>query len=128
MPDAPQRFPPGFAVGVRLFNAGEFFAAHEAFEELLDRVEGDERWECLVALVQIAVGYHKATAGHPGAARMLTLGSTKLASFPAVFRGLALDRLRRTVGEDIAVLETGGTLGQRRPRIEMTRETRTAAT
>jgi predicted metal-dependent hydrolase len=121
---SPERFPPGFASGVRLFNAGEFFAAHEAFEELLDQVEGDERWECLVALVQVAVGYHKSAAGHPGAARMLALGSAKLARFPAIFRGLAVERLRRLVAEDLAVLEAGGSLASRRARLEMTRETR----
>ena len=27
---APDRFPPGFGAGVRLFNAGDFFAAHDA--------------------------------------------------------------------------------------------------
>ena len=54
---------------MRCFNAGEFFEAHEVFEDLLDEVEGDERWELLVALIQIAVGYHKCVAGHPGAAR-----------------------------------------------------------
>jgi len=78
---------------VRCFNAGEFFEAHEVFEDLLDEVEGDERWELLVALIQIAVGYHKCVAGHPGAARMLRLGGVKLARFPAVVCGVAVERL-----------------------------------
>jgi len=117
------RFPPGFATGLRLFNAGDFFAAHEAFEDLLEQVEGDERWDCLVALIQVAVGYHKCASGHPGAARMLALGGAKLAPFPPVFRGLAVDRLRRRVAEDLAVLEVGGTpqLATSPPRMEMTR-------
>jgi hypothetical protein len=116
------RFPPGFATGLRLFNAGDFFAAHEAFEDLLEQVEGDERWDCLVALIQVAVGYHKCASGHPGGARMLALGAAKLAPFPPVFRGVAVDRLRRRVADDLAVLEGGGSpLAISPPRIEMTR-------
>ena len=115
------RFPPGFGAGVRLFNAGEFFAAHEAFEDLLELAEGDD-WECLVGLIQVAVGYHKCVSGHPGAARMLALGAAKLARFPSVFRRLAVGRLRHRVGEDLAILEAGGRLSGPPPRIEMLRE------
>ncbi len=120
---SPARFPPAFATGLRLFNRGDFFAAHEAFEELLEQVEGDERWDCLVALIQVAVGYHKCMAGHPGAARMLALGAGKLAKLPPVLRGLDVDRLRRRVAEDLAVLEAGNSLelAALPPRIEMAR-------
>jgi len=122
----PDRFPPGFGAGVRLFNAGDFFAAHEAFEELLDSAEGSNCWDCLVALIQVAVGYHKSVSGHAGAARMLGLGAAKLAPLPAVFRRFAVDRLRRRVAEDVATLERGGSLASRLtaspPRIEMIRE------
>jgi len=121
----PVRFPPRFADGVRCFNAGEFFEAHEVFEDLLDEVEGDERWELLVALIQIAVGYHKCVAGHPGAARMLRLGGAKLARFPAVVCGVAVERLRHRAAEDAALLEAGTGLGARfteaLPRIVMMR-------
>jgi len=120
------RFPPRFADGVRCFNAGEFFEAHEVFEDLLDEVEGDERWELLVALIQIAVGYHKCVAGHPGAARMLRLGGVKLARFPAVVCGVAVERLRHRAAEDPALLEAGTGLGARfteaPPRIVMMRD------
>jgi len=122
----PDRFPPGFGAGVRLFNAGDFFAAHEAFEELLDSAGGSDCWDCLVALIQVAVGYHKSVSGHAGAARMLGLGAAKLAPLPAVFRRVAVDRLRRRVAEDVATLERGGSLASRLgaspPRIEMIRE------
>jgi len=121
----PVRFPPRFADGVRHFNAGAFFEAHEAFEDLLDEVEGDERWELLVGLIQIAVGYHKGVAGHPGAARMLRLGGKKLERFPAVAYGVAVERLRHRAAEDAALLEAGTGLGARftetPPRIVMMR-------
>ena len=119
------RFPPRFAEGVRRFNAGAFFEAHEAFEDLLDEVEGDARWDLLVALIQVAVGYHKCVAGHEGAARMLRLGSEKLEHFPAVAYGVAVGRLRERAVEDAALLEDGTGLGERfsdnPPRIVMMR-------
>ena len=96
-----QRLPPGFADGVRHFNAGRFFEAHEAFEALLDEVEEDGRWDLLVALVQVAVGYHKCANGFPGAARMLRLGLEKLAPFPAVAWGIEVEALRRRLAEDL---------------------------
>jgi len=102
-PDPPAvsvAMPPAFADGVALFNAGSYFEAHEAFEELLDEVEEDERWDLLIALVQVAVGYHKWTSGHPGAARMLGLGCDKLAAFPDVMCGIDVGALRGCVAED----------------------------
>src|SRR5436309_6483187 len=104
---AAARFPTGFGAAVRRFNAGEFFEAHERFEELLDEVEGDDRWNLLVALIQVAVGYHKLTSAHPGAARMLRLGAEKLAAFPAVAWGVAVERLRSRVLHDVIMLEAG---------------------
>jgi len=118
---AAARFPPAFAQGVRRFNAGDFFAAHEAFEELLDEVEGDGRWELLVALIQIAVGYHKCASGHPGGERMLGLGAEKLAPFPPVAWGVDVDALRRRVAEDVTLLKDGKSLGPRPPEIVMRR-------
>jgi hypothetical protein len=93
-------FPAGFYEGVRRFAAGEYFEAHEAFEDCLDEVESDERWDLLVALIQVAVGYHKLASGHPGGGRMLGLGHEKLAPFPDVAWGIDLGRLRRRVAVD----------------------------
>ncbi len=106
-------FPAGFLDGVRRFNAGEFFEAHEAFEELLDDVEEDGRWDLLVALVQVAVGYHKCAAGHPGCERMLGLSAEKLAAFPPLAWGVDVGRLRARVAEDLAVLAAGDDLAAR---------------
>ena len=100
-------WPTGFAEGVRLFDAGAFFEAHEAFEELLDAVEEDRRWDLLVALIQVAVGYHKWTSGHPGAARMLGLGLEKLAAFPDQAWGVDVGALRTRVTTDRAAAEEG---------------------
>ena len=101
-------FPPAFLDGVRLFNSGRFFEAHEAFEELLDDVEADGRWDLLVALIQVAVGYHKLASGYDGAARMLGLGVEKLRAFPATAWTVDVAALRTRVAEDVAALAAGG--------------------
>lgn len=113
-------FPAGFREGVRRFNAGRYFEAHEAFEDVLDDVEGDTRWDLVLALVQVAVGYHKSAHGHPGAARMLELGADKLAAFAADAWGIDVEALRRRLADDLARARAG-TLARRlatsRPRL-----------
>lgn len=109
----PAAFPDGFVAGVRHFNAGRYFEAHEAFEGVMDGVEEDDRWDLLVALVQVAVGYHKCASGHPGGARMLGLGGEKLAAFPDVAWGVDVAALRARVAEDVALLARGGDVGAR---------------
>jgi predicted metal-dependent hydrolase len=93
-------FPAGFYDGVARFAAGDYFEAHEAFEECMEAVESDERWDLLIALVQAAVGYHKLASGHPGAERMLGLAHEKLLAFPDVAWGVDVGALRRRVALD----------------------------
>jgi hypothetical protein len=101
------RLPRAFLDGVRRFNAGQFFDAHEAFEELLDTVEVDARWELLLALIQVAVGYHKCASLHPGGHVMLEKGLIKLAPFADDAGGVAIGALRTRVETDVAALAAG---------------------
>lgn len=48
-----------FSEGVLLFNAGEFFAAHEAWETLWRAETELAPRRALQGLIQIAAGYHK---------------------------------------------------------------------
>jgi hypothetical protein len=122
MTGEPARFPPAVAAAVRHFNAGRFFEAHEAFEELLDAVETDARWDLAVALVQASVAYHKLANRHPGAARMLALAAEKLAPFPAVAYGIDVGALRERLTADREAAAAGEPVGERLraspPRIE----------
>ncbi len=106
-------FPPAFLDGVRRFNAGQYFEAHESFEELLDDVEEDGRWDLLVALIQVSVGYHKCVSGHPGGTRMLGLGLEKLGAFPDDAFGVGVGPLRARVAADAAALEAGEPVSER---------------
>lgn len=88
----------------REFNAGRYFEAHEVLEDGLEEIP-EPLWDLFVGLVQIAVGYHKATQQlWPGAARMLEMGLEKAQAFPADAAGMNLEALRRRVRADIEAL------------------------
>lgn len=101
------RLPHAFLDGVRRFNAGQYFEAHEVFEELLEAVETDGRWELLLALLQVAVGYHKCASNHAGGRVMLEKGLAKLVPFADDAGGVAVGALRARVEADVAALAGG---------------------
>jgi hypothetical protein len=75
------------ARGVGAFNAGNFFEAHEIWEELWLESVGPER-PLLQGLVQIAAGYAKVESGvRGGAIKLLARGLEHVRQFgPAAFR------------------------------------------
>jgi predicted metal-dependent hydrolase len=73
-----------FARGARLFDAGAFFDAHEAWEERW-LVETDERTRrVLQGLIQIAAAFHKliVIGSADSAARLLAKGLAKIDESP----------------------------------------------
>jgi predicted metal-dependent hydrolase len=88
----------------REFNAGRYFEAHEVLEDGLEEVP-EPLWDLFVGLVQIAVGYHKATQQlWTGAARMLEMGLEKTQASPAAAAGVNVEALRQRVRADIEAL------------------------
>jgi len=92
--DDPSREP--YLRGARLFDAGAFFEAHEAWEERW-RVETDPAARRLLqGLIQIAAAFHKlVVSGAPASAlRLLGRGVAKLDACPGEIeaRGLAAFR------------------------------------
>jgi predicted metal-dependent hydrolase len=81
-----------FHRGARLFDDGDFFAAHEAWEErwLVER----EPWPrtLLQGLIQVAAGFHKlrAVRDRASAARLLAKGLAKLETQPEGMDGGSL--------------------------------------
>lgn len=59
-----------FVSGMHEFNAGNFFEAHEIWEELWNDLVGEPKQLCQ-GLIQIAAGYHKLAIGIPAGARKL---------------------------------------------------------
>jgi len=94
------------APGRAAFNRGEFFAAHELWEEVWRGLAGDER-VLAQGLIQIAAGLHHLQRGRPRpAARLLARGASKLSHAAATT--LPIRALRRDVTSLLTALDTPG--------------------
>ena len=68
-------YPIEYIAGIDLYNAGEYHAAHDAWEELwMGPVAADEKL-FLQAMIQSAVAFHHLQIKRPGAARRMYLMS-----------------------------------------------------
>jgi|tagenome__1003787_1003787.scaffolds.fasta_scaffold19803429_2 hypothetical protein len=75
MPDDSERLEPGRAA----FNRGEYFLAHELWEEVWRGVDDAERRLFVQGLIQIAAGLHQLQRHRPGpAAGLLRKGLAKI--------------------------------------------------
>ncbi len=82
-----------FQRGFEQFNAREFFAAHETWEEIwLAAPEPDKTF--LQGIIQVAAAFHHYCRGNTaGTQSLLDAGLQKLSKFPADYRGLQLEAL-----------------------------------
>ena len=81
--------------GLELFNAGEFFEAHEALELAWREEQGPVR-ELYRGILQIAVAYlHILRGNYTGAVKMFIRSRTWLGPFPDTCRGIDLKRFRQ---------------------------------
>lgn len=79
--------------GVALFNAREFFEAHEVWEEEWREAEDEERL-LLQGLIQVAAGFYKLQIGMPsGTWKLLEKGGARLRQIKGERHGLDLDDL-----------------------------------
>ena len=68
-------YPVEYLAGIDLYNAGEFHAAHDAWEERwMGPVAPDEKL-FLQAMIQSAVAFHHLQIARPGAARQMYLAA-----------------------------------------------------
>ncbi|MCE2488500.1 MAG: DUF309 domain-containing protein [Anaerolineae bacterium] len=94
--------------GVRLFNAGEYYAQHDVFEALWVQTEGPVR-ELYRALLQVGVALYQAQRGNRrGALKMLLRSAQWLRDLPDSCQGLDLAQLRRDVQRLRAELSVQG--------------------
>jgi predicted metal-dependent hydrolase len=83
-------FRAGFLAGVAHFNAGEFWEAHESWEELWLAAESDIV-QFLQGMIQLAAAYHHLQRGTlRGGVRLFDAALKRLAAFPPDF--CAIDR------------------------------------
>jgi len=64
-------YPTEYIAGIDLYNAGEFHAAHDAWEERWMGEVGRDEKLFLQAMIQSAVAFHHLQIGRPGAARQM---------------------------------------------------------
>lgn len=86
---------PRAAQGLRLFNAGEYFEAHEALEDAWKEEQGEVR-ELYRGILQIAVVYLHVTRGnYNGAVKVYGRSQKWISDWPDVCRGIDVEKLRR---------------------------------
>jgi predicted metal-dependent hydrolase len=86
-------YPVEYIAGIDLYNAGEFHAAHDVWEERWLGEVGAQEKLFLQAMIQSAVAFHHLEIGRPGAARqMYTRAKEKFARLGTdVFMSLDLE-------------------------------------
>lgn len=86
-------YPIEYIAGIDLYNAGEFHAAHDAWEERWMGEVGPQEKLFLQAMIQSAVAFHHLDIGRPGAARQMYQRSKEKFSLLGrrVFMSLDLD-------------------------------------
>lgn len=99
-----------FLQAIQLFNQQDWYAAHDAFEELWHESLGEER-SLLQGIIQIAVAEHHLRGGNQrGALLLMAEGLNHLQSSLQHDLGLDLTSLEAIVRKRLAGLQTGHTL------------------
>jgi uncharacterized protein len=105
------------AEGLRLYNAADFFAAHEDWESVWLTAPQPEK-TFLQALIQVTVALHHLHRKNPlGATRLLNAALRKLESYPPTFGGLDSSLLRDDIRDRLHTLATRPTEPIAQPRI-----------
>ncbi len=93
--------------GLRLYHAGEFFAAHEAWESLWLGAQDPEKM-FLQGLIQVTAAFHHLQRKNPlGTARLLHAALGRLERYPARFGAISVALLCSDIRAWLTALETG---------------------
>ena len=86
---------PQAAEGLRLFNAGDYFEAHEALEDAWNAEKGKVR-DLYRGILQIAVVYlHVTRRNYNGAVKVYARSQRWVKDWPDICRGIRVEELRR---------------------------------
>jgi predicted metal-dependent hydrolase len=96
------------AEGLRLYNTGEYFTAHEAWEEIWLAAPEPER-TFLQALIQVTAAFEhlKRNDNQLGASRLLGYALRRLEPYAADFGRIDVERLRADIRERLVSLASG---------------------
>jgi len=93
------------ADGLRCYENGEFFLAHEHWECVWLKCEEPEK-TFLQALIQITAAFHHfQRKSFKGAASLLRAALRRLEPFPAAFGGIEVEAVRESVRDWLRVLD-----------------------
>ena len=110
------------AEGLRLYDAGEFFAAHEAWESVWLLAQEPEK-TFLQGLIQVTAAFHHLHRDNRlGTARLLRAALGRLERYPACFGGISVDLLCDDIRVWLQALEVGAPAHQASP-VRITRLT-----
>jgi predicted metal-dependent hydrolase len=97
---------PLFRKGIEHFDAGEYYEAHEVWEDLWRTLSGNERL-FLQALIQASVALHHLEKGNRAGARQLARATfAKLSLLPSSMWGLDCEALAADFSERVAHLSS----------------------
>lgn len=101
-PPRPDRYDPRYLRGVRLFNRGEYFDAHDVWEDLWQDCPADDR-RFYQSLIQAAVAlYHWGNGNRSGAARLFGSGKRYMEPYRPTRHGLDVDGFWTQVAATLA--------------------------
>lgn len=90
-----------FRAGIEQFNAGQYFHAHDTWEEIWRVVTGRHKM-FYQGLIQLAVALHHLERGnHRGAEKLIATARQRWADLPECYAGLELSVLLNAVGRRI---------------------------
>lgn len=96
----------GLAQGLACYESGEYFEAHEHWEEVwLQCAEPEKTF--VQALIQVTAAFHHLERGNRlGTASLLRASLRRLEDFPAAYGGIAVEPLRASIRRWLAALES----------------------
>lgn len=110
------------AEGLRLYDAGEFFTAHEAWEGVwLEAPEPEKTF--LQGLIQVTAAFHHLRQNNPlGTTLLLQAALRRLESYPSAFGGISVELLCHDIRDRLQTLDAGKPVSKLvSPRISPTR-------
>ena len=101
---------PTFQRGLTLFNAREYFDAHEVWEDVWRAAPVEEK-KFLQGLIQVAVALHHHGRGNlDGARSLLARAQRNLSHYPDSYAGVNLAAARAAITQCQRALDTGAPL------------------
>jgi predicted metal-dependent hydrolase len=100
------------AEGLAHYNAGRFFAAHEAWESVWLASQEPEK-TFLQALIQVAAAFHHHDRSNPlGTTLLLQAALQRLEAYPVSFGGICVSRLCDDIRDRLKLLAAGETVAE----------------